>query len=156
LEPQPVLDPHSAFSAAGMLAMLGWLALLVSLFIASARPMAWMLARWVIPGLIGLAYMLLFQASWGNTPGGGFGSVAEVRALFANDNALAAGWLHYLAFDLFVGSWIAELGLKARIPALLLIPCLLLTFLLGPTGLVLFLILRLALRGRARPEETAQ
>jgi hypothetical protein len=156
LEPQPVLDPHSAFTIAGMLAMLGWLALLVSLFIASARPMAWMLARWVIPGLIGLAYMLLFWASWGNTPGGGFGSVAEVRALFANDNALAAGWLHYLAFDLFVGSWIAELGLKARIPALLLILCLLLTFLLGPTGLVLFLILRLAFSGRAQPTEQAQ
>jgi len=156
LELQPVLDPHSAFSIASMLAMLGWLALIVSLFIASARPTAWMLARWVIPGLIGLAYMLLFWASWGNTPGGGFGSVAQVRALFANDNALAAGWLHYLAFDLFVGSWIAELGLKARIPALLLIPCLLLTFLLGPTGLVLFLILRLALRGRAQLSESAQ
>ena len=151
-----MLDPHSAFTIAGMLAMLGWLALLVSLFFASARPMAWMLARWIIPGLIGLAYIALFQASWGNTPGGGFGSVAEVRALFANDDALAAGWLHYLAFDLFVGSWIAELGLKARIPALLLIPCLLLTFLLGPTGLVLFLVLRLPFRGRAQPTESAQ
>ena len=147
-----MLDPHSAFSVAGMLAMLGWLALLVSLFIESARPMAWMLARWVIPGLIGLAYIALFWASWGHTPGGGFGSIGEVRALFANDNALAAGWLHYLAFDLFVGSWIAELGLKARVPALLLIACLACTFLLGPTGLVLFIILRLAFRGRAATE----
>ena len=42
--------------------------------------------------------------------GGGFGSIAEVRALFANDSALAAGWLHYLAFDLFVGAWIAREG----------------------------------------------
>ncbi|HEY0014393.1 MAG TPA: ABA4-like family protein [Allosphingosinicella sp.] len=151
-----MLDPHFAFSSAGMLAMLGWLALLVSLFVAPARPAAWMLARWIVPGLIGLAYMLLFWSSWGNTPGGGFGSVGEVRALFANDHALAAGWLHYLAFDLFVGSWIAELGLKARIPALLLIPCLALTFLLGPTGLVLFLLLRLAFARRAKPAESAQ
>ena len=151
-----MLDPHLAFSVAGLAAMLGWLALLVSLFVAPVRPTAWMLARWVIPGLIGLAYILLFQASWGHTPGGGFGSVAEVRALFANDHALAAGWLHYLAFDLFVGSWIAELGLKARIPALLIIPCLALTFLLGPTGLVLFLILRLAFRGRAAAVEHGQ
>jgi hypothetical protein len=147
-----LLDPHSSFSVAGMLAMLGWLALLVSLFVASARPMAWMLARWVIPGLIGLAYMALFWSSWGHTPGGGFGSVGEVRALFANDHALAAGWLHYLAFDLFVGSWIAELGLKARVPALLLIPCLACTFLLGPVGLVLFILLRLAFRGRGAAE----
>ncbi len=148
-----MLDPHIAFKIAGMAAMLGWLALLVSLFVGRARQPAWTLARWIIPGLIGLAYMALFWSSWGNTPGGGFGSVREVRALFANDHALAAGWLHYLAFDLFVGSWIAELGLKARIPALLLIPCLLFTFLLGPTGLVLFLILRAAFQRRT-PMET--
>lgn len=147
-----MLDPHLAFRIAGMLALLGWLALLVSLFVAAARPAAWVAARWAIPGLIGLAYIALFAASWGNTPGGGFGSVTEVRALFANDSALAAGWLHYLAFDLFVGSWIAELGLKARVPAPLLIPCLALTFLLGPTGLVLFLLLRLAFKGRATAE----
>jgi hypothetical protein len=147
-----VIDPHLAFKLAGMLATLGWLALLVSLFLAAVRPAAWTAARWAIPGLIGLAYMVLFAASWDETPGGGFGSIAEVRALFANDHALAAGWLHYLAFDLFVGSWIAELGLKARVPALLLVPCLVLTFLLGPTGLVLFLALRLALRSRARTE----
>jgi hypothetical protein len=152
MEPQPMIDPHFAFKTAGLIAMLGWLALLASLFVAAVRPWAWVAARWAIPGLIGLAYIALFASSWGNTPGGGFGSVAEVRALFANDHALAAGWLHYLAFDLFVGSWIAELGLKARVPALLLVPCLLLTFLLGPTGLVLFIALRLALRGRATPE----
>jgi hypothetical protein len=109
-------------------------------------------ARWAIPGVIGLAYIALFASSWGNTPGGGFGSIGEVRALFANDHALAAGWLHYLAFDLFVGSWIAELGLRHGVPALLLVPCLLLTFLLGPTGLVLFLLLRLAFGERAAPE----
>lgn len=147
-----MLDPHLAFSLAGMLAMLGWLALLVSLFVAAARPTAWTVARWAIPGLIGIAYIALLADSWGETPGGGFGSVGEVRALFAHDSALAAGWLHYLAFDLFVGSWIAELGLKARIPALLLIPCLILTFLFGPVGLLLFLILRLAFRERADRE----
>jgi hypothetical protein len=151
MEPQ-VIDPHIAFKLAGLLAMLGWLGLLASLFVAAVRPAAWAAARWAIPALIGIAYVLLFASSWGNTPGGGFGSVGEVRALFANDHALAAGWLHYLAFDLFVGSWIAELGLKARIPALLLIPCLAFTFLLGPTGLLLFLALRLAFRSRAKTE----
>ena len=37
--------------------------------------------------------------------GAGFNSIAQVRALFSVDRALVAGWIHYLAFDLFIGSW---------------------------------------------------
>jgi len=69
-------------------------------------------------------------------------SIGEVRALFTNDAALTAGWLHYLAFDLFVGTWIAREGLDQGVIPILLIPCLLLTFIFGPAGLLLFLILR--------------
>lgn len=49
----------------------------------------------------------------------------------------------YLAFDLFVGSWIVEDGLTRGINRFALIPCLGLTFLFGPAGLLLFLGLRL-------------
>ncbi len=147
-----MLDPNTAFSLGGLVAMLGWAALLVALFLPAARPIAWSASGLAIPALLAAAYILLITQSWGATEGGGFGSIAEVRALFANDSALAAGRLHYLAFDLFVGSWIAREGLVARVPALLLIPCLALTFLFGPVGFLLFLVLRFALRGRARPE----
>src|SRR6267143_2127477 len=75
---------------------------------------------------------------WGKAPSGGFGSIEQVRALFSVDAALSAGWLHYLAFDLFVGSWIVEDGLARGINRFLLIPCLALTFLFGPAGLLLF------------------
>jgi len=98
--------------------------------------------------------VLLIWVGMGAGEGGGFGSIGEVRILFANDSALTAGWLHYLAFDLFVGTWIARDGLAARVPALLIIPCLALTFLFGPAGLLLFLLLRLAF-GRTRRTETA-
>ncbi len=147
-----MLSPQLAFSTGGMIAMLGWLALLVSLFVPGVRPHAWRATRLALPALLGIAYVILIAHGFGAAEGGGFGSITEVRALFANDAALAAGWLHYLAFDLFVGTWIAREGLAARVPALLLIPCLALTFLFGPAGLLLFLILRLALRGRAHPE----
>jgi len=59
---------------------------------------------------------------------------------------LLAGWVHYLAFDLFVGSWEARDALSHRIPHLAVIPCLLLTFLFGPAGLLLYLLLRFTLR----------
>jgi len=148
-----MIDPTTAFRIGGYLAMLGWIGLLASLFIASARPTAQLAARIAIPALLAIAYGLLIWAGFGEAEGGGFGSITEVRALFASDSALAAGWLHYLAFDLFVGSWIAADGIERRIPALLILPCLPLTFLFGPLGLLLYLALRLAFQ-RRQPTES--
>ena len=77
---------------------------------------------------------------------GGFGSLDEVAALFRSRELLLAGWLHYLAFDLFVGAWEVRRGREAGVPFLLVAPCLLLTFLFGPAGLLAFLILLAAFR----------
>ena len=148
-----MIDPATAFNLSGKLVMLGWLGLIASLFIARARPTTQMAARLIVPALLAIAYGLLIRTGFAEATGGGFGSIAEVRALFASDSALTAGWLHYLAFDLFVGGWIVADGLKRGIPALLILPCLPLTFLFGPLGLLLFILLRLAFR-RRQPAET--
>jgi hypothetical protein len=147
-----MIDPATAFSFGGNLAILGWLGLIISLFVARARPAIQIATRLVIPALLAVAYGLLIYAGFNEAPDGGFGSITEVRALFASDSALAAGWLHYLAFDLFVGSWIVADGLEHRIPALLILPCLPLTFLLGPLGLLLFILLRVAFQRRQSTE----
>lgn len=147
-----MIDPATAFNLGGKLAMLGWLALLISLFVERVGPIAQTAARMAIPALLAIAYGLLIWTGFAEAEGGGFGSIAEVRALFASDSALTAGWLHYLAFDLFVGSWIVADGLKRRIPALLILPCLPLTFLFGPLGLLLFLALRIAFLRRQTVE----
>jgi hypothetical protein len=143
-----MIDPATAFSLSGLLAMAGWAGLLLALFVKQARTYAWTAATIAIPALLAIAYILLIQEGMRAADGGGFGSIEEVRALFANDAALAAGWLHYLAFDLFVGAWIAREGASSGVPALLLIPCLALTFLFGPAGLLLFLVLRFAFSRR--------
>lgn len=148
-----MIDPATAFNFGGKLAMLGWLGLIASLFIVRTRPATQLAARLVIPALLAIAYGLLIWTGFAEAEGGGFGSIAEVRALFASDSALTAGWLHYLAFDLFVGSWIVADGLKRGIPALLILPCLPLTFLFGPLGLLLFIVLRVVLQRRL-PSET--
>jgi hypothetical protein len=72
-----------------------------------------------------------------------------VRALFQSDALLVAGWLHYLAFDLFVGAWQVRTARAEGIPHLMVVPCLVLTFLFGPVGFLLFLILRAAYARRA-------
>jgi hypothetical protein len=148
-----MIDPALAYDLAGKLVMLGWLALIASLFVAGARPAAQIAARLVIPALLAIAYGLLIWTGFGEAEGGGYGSIAEVRALFASDSALTAGWLHYLAFDLFVGGWIVADGLKRGIPRLLILSCLPLTFLFGPLGLLLFILLRLAFMRREASEK---
>ena len=148
-----MIDPATAFNLGGKLAMLGWLGLIASPFVIRARPAVQLTTRLVIPALLAIAYGLLIWTGFREAEGGGFGSIGEVRALFASDSALTAGWLHYLAFDLFVGSWIVADGLKRRIPALLILLCLPLAFLFGPLGLLLFVLLRLGYR-RRQPAET--
>jgi len=66
-----------------------------------------------------------------------------VMELFQNKTIVTAGWVHYLAFDLMTGAWIKKNSLKYNITHWLIIPCLFLTFMLGPIGLLLYLIIRL-------------
>ena len=80
---------------------------------------------------------------------GGFGSITEVQALFSSPGGLTIGWIHYLAFDLFVGIWIARDADAKNFSRFLQFPVLVLTFLAGPLGLLLWLIIR---EGRARAQ----
>lgn len=103
------------------------------------------LATFAVPLLIaGLYVVLLLQSK--PPEGAGFRTLAQVSRLFASPEALLAGWIHYLAFDLFTGAWEARDALRLGISRWLVAPCLLLTFLFGPVGLALYLLLRLSLR----------
>jgi hypothetical protein len=96
---------------------------------------------------LALLYLWLVATTFGRTPGG-FGSLADVSLIFQNPWVLLAGWIHYLAFDLFVGSWEVRDAQRVGIRHLFVVPCLVLTFLFGPIGLLLYFILRAALRRR--------
>ena len=75
---------------------------------------------------------------------GGFGSLADVATLFQKRELLLAGWIHYLCFDLFIGSWEVRDSQKHGIPHFVMIPCLLMTFMLGPIGLLFYFAIRTA------------
>jgi hypothetical protein len=78
---------------------------------------------------------------------GGFSSLDEVASLFRNPWLLLAGWIHYLAFDLLIGTWEVRDARSRGISHLLVLPCLALTFLFGPAGWLLYLAVR-SLTGR--------
>ena len=71
-----------------------------------------------------------------------FGSLASVMALFTEENAVLAGWVHYLAFDLLIGMWMIKQNEKIGIHQILMAPCLFATFMLGPVGFLLFMSMR--------------
>ena len=134
------LTPELIFSVAGQAAMAGWLILI---FLPRRIKPLFMVPQYLIPLGLGLLYSGLVLSNFFRGEGG-YGSLTDVRQLFENDYMLLAGWVHYLAFDLFIGAWIAReadlIGMSRLIQPVLLIA----TFMFGPVGLVLFLIMRAA------------
>ncbi len=98
-------------------------------------------AAW-IPLLLAVVYAGAFLLNTDAPEGGGFGSLAGVMALFTSPYAVLAGWVHYLAFDLFVGAWEVRDARRNGIAHWLVVPCLFFTLMLGPVGLALYLVLR--------------
>lgn len=100
----------------------------------------------LIPLVLGVTYAwLLAGVFFGLTPapeGAGFSSLDGVMKLFSVKEALVAGWAHYLVFDLFIGAWQARDAQRVGLNHFLLIPCLVLTLLVGPIGLLLYLMIR--------------
>ena len=73
---------------------------------------------------------------------GDFQSIAGIRGLFASDGGIVIGWTHYLAFDLFVGLWIAKDADNKRFSRLVQLPFLVVTLMAGPIGLFAWLVTR--------------
>ena len=96
------------------------------------------------PLLLGVVYIggMAMAAMGHGAEGGGFTSIEGVRTLFSTDVGMVIGWTHFLVFDLFIGAWEARDARRVGFNHWLLIPCLLLTFGLGPIGLFLYLVLR--------------
>ncbi len=139
------------FSTASTLAMLGWVILIF-------LPRRW---KWVnaipavlIPLVLSIVYSVLIARYFFEAEGG-FDSLANVQQLFTYPAAALAGWVHFLAFDLFVGGVIAKQADEMGLSRLLQAPVLLLTFMFGPFGYLLFVLIKTAMqRFRTKALET--
>ncbi len=72
-------------------------------------------------------------------------SVPDINALAAilgTPLGTAISWMHFLAFDLFVGRWIYLDAIERHIPPVIIAPILFFTLMLGPVGYILYLIVR--------------
>jgi hypothetical protein len=126
------------FSVASTAAMLGW----ASLILLPRYSIVTEGLRYGLIGSLSALYAVLIMLFFFGIEGGGFGSIGEVRALFLSDAGLLAGWVHYLAFDLFVGLWIASEADRTGMSRILQAPILVATFMFGPIGLLIYLVCR--------------
>jgi hypothetical protein len=138
------MNPEQIFSLCNGIAVVGW----ASLILAPRKRFSTLTAGLAIPVLLGGAYAVLIALNWRGSSGG-FNTLHDVTELFSHQWLLLAGWIHYLAFDLVVGTWEVRDAHASGVPHPLLVPCLLLTFFFGPAGLLTYLILR-ALKSPAR------
>jgi len=142
---------EAVFSMASAAVLPGWLLLVLA---PRWRWTARLVSAVLIPGLLAVLYAAIIAARWGGAEGG-FSSLADVQKLFADPWILLAGWIHYLVFDLFIGAWEVRDAGRLGIPHLLVAPCLVLTFLFGPVGLLLYGIVRAVRTRRVLVDEAA-
>lgn len=133
------MTPTDVFSIANPTAMLMWI---LMIFLPKWKVTRFLIDYKVIPIILSIVYTFyIIQAI---QIGGmmDFGSLSSVMALFTEENAVLAGWVHYLAFDLIVGMWILNQNKDLGIHHLLIVPCLLGAFMFGPIGFLLFMIIK--------------
>ena len=144
--PHPTPFLNLCFQLGSIIALLAWLAVF---FLPG-----WVLAHleWmVIPvGLLCVLYVytLLLGGRFdapGTAPRGHFRSMAGVLRLFQSPRAVLVGWIHFLAFDLMVGLFILYDAAGHGIGHLWILPCLFLTLMFGPAGLLSYILLRFVL-----------
>jgi hypothetical protein len=129
---------ESVFSLCMAVAAIGWLAL-------AAAPLARIYlirtAR-IIVVVLAMAYFIQLFTITQPVTGASFSTLAGVTALFSLPGNVMLGWTHYLAFDLFVGSWAVEDSAKIGLPHWAILIPLALTFMVGPIGLFTYAIIR--------------
>jgi hypothetical protein len=106
----------------------------------------------VLPVALGLFYLVMvLTVDWPEGAGGH--NLQAAMKIFATPWGTLAAWVHYMAFDLFVGAWEVRDAIRRKVPHLAVVPCLVLTLMYGPAGFLLYLVIRAALRRTVTLEE---
>ncbi|WP_299215538.1 ABA4-like family protein [uncultured Aquimarina sp.] len=133
------MTPTDVFSFANMTAMPMWILMML---LPKWKVTRFLIEFKIVPLLLSVVYAIYIFLAMQIGGGMDFGSLNSVMELFTEENAVLAGWVHYLAFDLLIGMWILDQNKKLGIHQLLIAPCLFATFMLGPIGFLLFTIIR--------------
>ena len=134
------MTAHHLFQIANPLGLLGWIVLVGGIVFKKPQ---WrdLIAGQVVPTILSLVYTVLLVFFWAKAEGG-FDSLPNVQKLFTYPWAALAGWVHYLAFDLFIGAAISRRIMEDGLSRLFLVVLLPLTFWFGLIGYFAFQLTR--------------
>lgn len=133
------MTPSTVFQLVGLLAMPMWVLLI---FLPKWKVTRFLIDYKVIPIILSIIYAIYITIALIDGGMMDFGSLKSVMQLFTVENAVLAGWIHYLAFDLLVGMWIVNQNQNLKIHPIIIAPCLLGTFMFGPVGFLIFMMIR--------------
>ena len=146
------MTAQAFFQATNTLALVAWILLLLA---PGRRVVSGLLCATVVPGLLAFCYAAVigWKLRVDGFPGADVMTLAGLRTVFGDDWVLAAAWTHYLVFDMVVGAWIARDSVRLGIPWWLRSVALVLTFLAGPTGFLIHVVVRVWLRRTAAADD---
>ncbi len=133
------MDPSAIFNFGNAFVLIGW-ALLLILPNYQYTPS---IVKMGVVLVLSALYTVVIGSGLGNFSADSFSTLANVKALFQDDAAVAAGWLHYLAFDLFVGAYIVQKAQENGLPRWLYSLILPFAFMFGPMGYLLFAVVKI-------------
>lgn len=135
---------NQLFKVASVIALVGWVILIALPFWHFGHSVVIAISVCLLCGIY--SYLIFFGRKYDDEKvRGSFWSLNGIIKLFKSPRVVLAGWVHYLAFDLMMGLYIVVDAARFDFSHVLLIPCLLLTLMLGPAGLLLYLLLRFGL-----------
>ena len=127
------------FSMASVITLLMWILMITA---PNWKVTQFLMQKRVVPIGLSVVYSLYVIQELFSSGMMDFGTLSSVMKIFTKESAVLAGWLHYLAFDLLIGIWMLEQNKNIQISSLVIIPCLLGTFMFGPFGFLLFTIFK--------------
>ena len=136
-----MITTENIFSIINLIVLLGWIPLFIFPYSRFTRKL---LDGLYLPFFLCVFYIYFLSQTKGLFSAD-FSSLRGILDLFksSTEESAAAGWIHYLAFDYFVGCWIVSHSIEKEIPYIIFILPLIFTLFAGPLGLLLFLIFRL-------------
>ncbi len=144
------MTPDQVFNLVNLTALLAWLYLIG---FARWTPRVFAVMRYAIPVVFALVYLTCLFLGEPNEEAG-YRSLAEVTAIFTQPWVIVGAWIHYLAFDFFVGCWILAQSKSEGIGHGWIVIPMIFTVMRGTVGLSLLLSL-LGFRKRRAKTQTA-
>ncbi len=136
------MDWSIIFGLVNVVALLCWAALILLPRSSTLSTLIFYVGIGLLCLIYGVLLVLLLTGAISGAGEAGFTSIEGIRSIFRTDAGVVVGWTHYLAFDLFVGLWISRDADNKHFSRWLQAPILLLTFVAGPLGLLVWYVVR--------------